>query len=231
MLSCQLAMGLGTLSGGWRIVQDDGHAADQAEAVRRLLRRDRRGRSCCSWPARWACRCRPRTPSRARIVGVGCVNTPARRALGRRAAHRLGVGVHDPVGGPDRGGDLFRAARFSSLRRCAPVALMLMFRRRAPPRHLAFISRGPLMHHTAQLRMAWFTVSAIRVRAAPHRMREDPERARRRQHGHGLVGFDGRPSSEEGRDRGAGGAAQEGREHLRRPQVAGSTLTPRAPGG
>ena len=50
------------------------------------------------------------------IVGVGSVNAPERRALGRGAAHRLGVGVHDPVGGADRGGQLLCAARFSSPR-------------------------------------------------------------------------------------------------------------------
>ena len=70
---------LGTLSGGWRIVRTMGMEHHQAQAGRRLLRRDRRrDHALRSRPAS-ASRCRRRTPS------------PARSSASASVTKRLGV--------------------------------------------------------------------------------------------------------------------------------------------
>ena len=110
ILSCQLAMGLGTLSGGWRIVKTMGM---------RLTKLKPFGGFCAETGAREHAvpRQRPRRPRvdhphnhrrhRRRRLG----QPPVGRALARGFPHRLGVAVHDPGGGAARRRDLQRAAR------------------------------------------------------------------------------------------------------------------------
>ena len=66
ILAARTAIGLGTLSGGWRIVRTMGDAPDAPQTAQRILRRNRRGgRRAAGHPA-WACRFPPPTPSPAR---------------------------------------------------------------------------------------------------------------------------------------------------------------------
>jgi phosphate/sulfate permease len=63
ILSCHAAMGLGTLSGGWRIVKTMGMRLTKLKRSAASAPRPARP-ACCSSPAEWACRCRPPTRSR-----------------------------------------------------------------------------------------------------------------------------------------------------------------------
>ena len=65
VLVCHLAMGLGTLSGGWRIVRTMGMRLTKLKPVQASAPRPA-ARRCCSWRPRSACRSRRRTPSPAR---------------------------------------------------------------------------------------------------------------------------------------------------------------------
>ncbi len=60
-------LALGTMFGGWRIVENHGAKDHQTQTRGRLLRRNRRCADPVSWPPFWACRSRPRTPSRGRL--------------------------------------------------------------------------------------------------------------------------------------------------------------------
>ena len=64
IISCQSAMGLGTLSGGWRIVRTMGMRLTKLKPSGGFCAETGAAR-CSSWPARSASRCRPRTPSPA----------------------------------------------------------------------------------------------------------------------------------------------------------------------
>ncbi len=116
ILSCQAAMGLGTLTGGWRIVRTmgmrltklkpfGGFCAETGAAGMLFLA------SALGVPVSTT------HTITGGIVGVGWVNKPARRALGRRAADRLGLALHHPVGRDHRGRALLRPARAGGLAR------------------------------------------------------------------------------------------------------------------
>jgi PiT family inorganic phosphate transporter len=62
--SCYLAIGAGTMFGGWRIVKTMGQRITKLKPVGGSAPRQA-VRSRCSSPPRWASRCRPRTPSPA----------------------------------------------------------------------------------------------------------------------------------------------------------------------
>ena len=114
ILSCQSAMGLGTLTGGWRIVRTMGM---------RLTKLKPSGGFCAETGA--AAHALP--GQRARRPGVdhahhhrrhrrrGLGEQAGRRALGRGAADRLGLALHHPVGGAHRGRALLRPARAGRL--------------------------------------------------------------------------------------------------------------------
>ena len=110
ILSCQLAMGLGTLSGGWRIVKTMGMRLTQAQAGRRLLRRDGGGRHAV--PGERAGRTGvDNAHDHGRHRRRRLVTPPVERALAGRLPDRLGVVVHDPVRGADQRRDLYAALR------------------------------------------------------------------------------------------------------------------------
>ena len=118
-------MGLGTLTGGWRIVRtmgmrltklkpSGGFCAETGAAAMLFLA------SALGIPVSTT------HTITGGIVGVGWVNKPARRALGRGAADRLGLALHHPVGGASsRPRSTSACARWASS--CAAPAL----RRRA----------------------------------------------------------------------------------------------------
>ena len=74
VLGCYLAMGLGTMSGGWRIVKTMGMRLTKLRPVRRILRRDRGHGGHPRSPRCSAFRCRPPTPSPAASSGVGSLS-------------------------------------------------------------------------------------------------------------------------------------------------------------
>ena len=80
ILACHAAIALGTLSGGWRIVKTMGTQDHQAQAGRRLLRRDGGRRHALRQRLPRASRSRPPTPSPARS------SASARRTGSRRCA-------------------------------------------------------------------------------------------------------------------------------------------------
>jgi hypothetical protein len=88
------AIGAGTMFGGWRIVKTMGQRITKLKPVGGFCA-ETGGALTCSWPPRWAFRCRPRTPSPAPSSGVGSVRKPQCRALGRGRQHRLGLDLHD----------------------------------------------------------------------------------------------------------------------------------------
>ena len=66
VISCFVAIGVGTMFGGWRIVKTMGQRITKLRPVGGFAAEMRRLRSRCSWRRTSASRCRPRTPSRAR---------------------------------------------------------------------------------------------------------------------------------------------------------------------
>ncbi len=115
VLVCALAMGLGTLIGRLAHRAHDGDELDQAQTGAGLLRRD--GRRVDAVPGHGAGRAgvddaHHHGRDRRRRLG----DAAERRALGRGAAHRVGLVADDPVGGVDRGGQLLCAARFQPLK-------------------------------------------------------------------------------------------------------------------
>ena len=106
VITCQAAMGLGTLMGGWRIVHTMGSKITRLTPAPGRSAPRLAARSCCSARPGSAFRSRPPTPSPAAIMGVGA----ARRA----SAVRWGVAgniviawfITIPACGRDRGADL-----------------------------------------------------------------------------------------------------------------------------
>src|SRR5207253_9026483 len=85
--------------------QDDGTAAHQAHAVRRLLRRnERRHHAVHRLAFRHSGQHHPH--DHRRDFRRGRRASPLCGAVGSSGTHRVGVGSHDPGGGGDRGGRL-----------------------------------------------------------------------------------------------------------------------------
>ena len=91
---CYLAIGAGTLFGGWRIVKTMGQRITKLKPVGGFCA-ETGGAMTLFLATRWASRCRPRTPSPA----PSSASARAQRvggALGRGRQHRLGLGAHHP---------------------------------------------------------------------------------------------------------------------------------------
>jgi PiT family inorganic phosphate transporter len=84
VLAAHLAIALGTLSGGWRIVQTMGMRITELRAARAWRRRPARRPRCSARPL-WARRCRPPTRSPARSP-VSAPRPAPRRSTGRSSA-------------------------------------------------------------------------------------------------------------------------------------------------
>jgi PiT family inorganic phosphate transporter len=86
VITCQAAIALGTLFGGWRIVHTMGSRITRLSRNRASAPR-RAGPSPCSWPPAWAFRSRPPTPSPApssawaRRVGLSAVRWNVARSI------------------------------------------------------------------------------------------------------------------------------------------------------
>ena len=106
VLACHAAMGLGTLSGGWRIVRTMGMRITKLKPVGGFCA-ETGGAITLFLATHLGIPVSTTHTITGAIVGVGSVDERLGRALGRRRPHRLGVGPDDPVLGvhlrPDLG--------------------------------------------------------------------------------------------------------------------------------
>ena len=76
IVSCYIAIAMGTMFGGWRIVKTMGQRITKLKPVGGFCA-ETGGPSPCSWPRPWAFRCPPPTPSPAPLWAWGQPSAPA----------------------------------------------------------------------------------------------------------------------------------------------------------
>ena len=117
IICCHLAMGGGTMAGGWRIIKTMGQRIYEADAVRRIFGGD------CGWadsgderrvwhPCQHDAHDHGRNCRRRSFAPHYC------GALGRDAAHRVGLGADDSRRGDDWRGDLSGCVDRTALMGC-----------------------------------------------------------------------------------------------------------------
>ena len=104
------AIGLGTLSGGWRIIKTMGTKITKLQPVGGFAAETGAAVAIYTATAMGVGISTTHTITGA-IIGVGATRAPERRPLGRRRPDRLGLAPHDSRVGDDRRADVSHRAR------------------------------------------------------------------------------------------------------------------------